>query len=221
MEHRFERARFNMIQQQVRPWGVTDERVLDVLAETPRERFVPDAYKALAYADIEVKIGDGETMMSPKVVGRMLQALKIQPLDRVLQIGAGTGYVTACLCGLGDRVLSVEIDPALAEEAQANLNALGLRRFEVRAGDALAAPVDGYPFDVIAVTGSLPDDAALPGLQEQLALGGRLFVVLGEAPVMEATLVTRVRADAFRRDGLFETFIPRLRNAPEPVRFAF
>jgi protein-L-isoaspartate(D-aspartate) O-methyltransferase len=221
MENSLERARFNMIQQQIRPWNVTDERVLAVLEDIPRERFVPDAYQGLAYADIEVHIGAGETMLAPKVVARMLQALKIRPVDRILEVGAGTGYVTACLCSLGDRVLGLEIDPALAEQAQANLTALGLHRFEVRVGDACSGPVEGYPFDVIAVTGSLPDEDALGGLQEQLSLDGRLFAVIGEPPVMEAILVTRVRTDVFRRDALFQTAVPRLKNIPEPVRFVF
>jgi protein-L-isoaspartate(D-aspartate) O-methyltransferase len=221
MESRLERTRFNMIQQQIRPWGVTDERVLAVLEDIPRERFVPDAYQGLAYADIEVHIGAGETMLAPKVVARMLQALQIRPVDRILEIGAGTGYVTACLCRLGDRVLGLEIDPALAEQAQANLNALGLRRCDVRLGAAFPGPVEGYPFDVIAVTGSLPGEEAVGGLQEQLSLGGRMFVVIGEPPVMTAILVTRVRGDVFRRDALFETAVPRLKNVPEPVRFVF
>jgi protein-L-isoaspartate(D-aspartate) O-methyltransferase len=221
MESSLERARFNMIHQQIRPWNVSDERVLAVLEDIPRERFVPDAYQGLAYADIEVHIGEGETMLAPKVVARMLQALKIRPVDRILEIGAGTGYVTACLCRLGDRVLSLEIDPALAEQAQANLNALGLHRCDVRAGDALSGPVEGYPFDVIAVTGSLPDEEAVGGLQEQLSQGGRLFVVIGEAPVMTAILVTRVDGDVFRRDALFEAAAPRLKNVPASVRFVF
>jgi protein-L-isoaspartate(D-aspartate) O-methyltransferase len=221
MENSLERARFNMIQQQVRPWNVTDERVLAVLEETPRERFVPDAYQGLAYADIEAHIGAGETMLAPKVVGRMLQALNIQPVDRILEIGTGTGYITACLCRLGDRVVGLEIDPGLAEQAQANLTALGLHRFEVRVGDAFSGPVEGYPFDVIAVTGSLPHEEAVASLQEQLSLGGRLFAVIGEPPVMEAILVTRLRRDVFRRDALFETAVPRLENVPEPVRFVF
>ena len=216
-----DRAHFNMIQQQVRPWSVTDGKVLSVLGEVPREAFVPGAYHGLAYADIEVPIGDGETMLAPKMVGRMLQELKIKTDDRILEIGAGTGYVTACLCHLGGRVVAMEIDPQLADEARANLSTLGLRRVEVRAGDALAGPVEGNPFDVIAVTGSLPDDEPVAALQEQLALGGRLFVVLGEPPVMEATLVTRVRSEDYRRETIFETSVQPLKNVPQPVRFVF
>jgi protein-L-isoaspartate(D-aspartate) O-methyltransferase len=221
METSLDCAHFNMIQQQVRPWNVGDERVLTVLGEVPREVFVPDAYRGLAYADIEVPIGEGEAMLAPKVVGRMLQALRIKPDERALEIGAGTGYVTACLCRLGVRVVAVEIVSELAVQARANLKSVGLRRFEVREGDALAAPTAGSPFDVIAVTGSLPDAAALPALQEQLALGGRLFVVVGQPPVMQATLVTRVRSADYRQEPLFEIAVPPLKNAPEPARFVF
>jgi protein-L-isoaspartate(D-aspartate) O-methyltransferase len=221
MENSLDRARFNMIHQQVRPWGVIDERVLEVLGDVPRQSFVPDAYQGLAYADIEIPIGEGETMLAPKVVGRMLQALAIKPDDRILEIGTGTGYVTACLSRLGGRVVSIEIDPRLAAQAKENLEAAGVRGFEVRTGDALAAALEGNPFDVIAVTGSLPDAEALPGLQEQLALGGRLFVVLGQPPVMAATRVTRVRSADYRREAIFETAVPPLKNVPQPVRFVF
>jgi protein-L-isoaspartate(D-aspartate) O-methyltransferase len=221
METSVDLARFNMIQQQVRPWNVMDGRVLAALGEVPRESFVPDAYRGLAYADIEVPIGEGETMMAPKLVGRMLQALEIKPDDRILEIGTGTGSVTACLCRLGGWVVSMEVDAQLAAGARANLEALGLRRFEVRAADALAGPAEGNPFDVIAVTGSLPNDEPLAGLQEQLALGGRLFVVLGEPPIMEATLVTRVRSHDYRRESLFETALQPLKNVPERAHFVF
>jgi protein-L-isoaspartate(D-aspartate) O-methyltransferase len=224
MDKSFETARSNMIQQQIRPWAVLDERVLQAMSEIHRELFVPDAYKSLAYADIEVPIGDavGQSMLAPKVVGRMLQALDLQGNERILEIGAGTGYVTACLARLGARVVSLEIDPELAQQAQANLQPLDLyQQVEVRVGDALAGTVEGAPFDAIAVTGSIPDDDALAGLQEQLAVDGRLFVVIGEAPVMKAVLVTRIGSDAFRRDSLFETLVPGLVNVPEPEHFVF
>lgn len=221
MENSTEKARFNMIQQQIRPWDVIDDRVLTVMAEIPRERFVPDAYRSLAYADIEIPIDEGQSMLSPKLVGRMLQALEVQADDRVLQIGTGTGYVTACLARLGRRVVSLEIHGALADQARANLEALNLRRQEVREADGLAGPVEGNPFDVIAVTGSLPDEEALPALQDQLALGGRLFVVVGTGVVMEALLITRTASNGFRREALFETRLPALENVPEPEGFVF
>jgi protein-L-isoaspartate(D-aspartate) O-methyltransferase len=221
MDTSIERARFNMIQQQIRPWNVADDQVLAVMAQIPREHFVPDAYRSLAYADIEIPIGDGQTMLAPKVVARMLQALEVQPIDKILEIGTGSGYPTACLSHLGGRVLSMEIHAALAERARAVLEALKLARLEVQAGDGLAGFVDGQPFDVIALTGSLPNDQALAGLQEQLAPGGRLFAVVGEDPVMEALLVTRVAGGDFRRQSLFETSVPALEKAPEPERFVF
>ena len=143
------RARFNMIQQQVRPWGVLDDRVLDALDRVPRERFVPDAYLSLAYADIEIPIGDGQHMLSPKVIGRLLQAVAVQPGDRALEIGTGTGYVSACLAHLGARVLSLEIDPKLADEARTRLAALGFEQVEVRVADGLAEKIGGGPFHVI------------------------------------------------------------------------
>ncbi|UHD18523.1 protein-L-isoaspartate O-methyltransferase family protein [Thiocapsa bogorovii] len=221
MEVTAERARFNMIQQQIRPWDVLDDRVLSVMAEIRREAFVPDAYQGLAYADIEIPIGTGSCMLAPKVVGRMLQALDVKSGERVLQIGAGTGYVSACLDRLGGRVTAVEIDADLAEEARVRLAGLELESIEVRTGDALSEPVEGEPFDVIVATGSMPTEAALPLLQGQLAPGGRLFCILGIEPVMEALLVTRVGERDFRREGLFETSTLALQNAAEANAFEF
>jgi protein-L-isoaspartate(D-aspartate) O-methyltransferase len=221
MDTSIDKARFNMIQQQIRPWNVADDRVLSVMAEIPREAFVPDAYRALAYADIEIPIADGQIMLAPKVVAHMLQALDVQPVDKVLEIGTGTGYPTACLSRLGGRVMSMEIRAGLAEQARTTLEEMKLGRLEVLVGDGLEAPTDGQPFDVIALTGSLPNDAALGRLQEQLAPGGRLFAIIGEEPVMEAVLVTRVDGTNFRREPLFETSVPALENVPEPERFVF
>jgi protein-L-isoaspartate(D-aspartate) O-methyltransferase len=215
-------ARFNMIEQQVRPWNVLDERLLRVLGELPREAFVPDAYQALAYADIDIPIGTATCMLAPKVVGRMLQALQVRQGDKVLEIGPGTGYVTACLARLGGRVIGVEIDPDLAEGARERIAALNLRHVEVRTGDGLAGPVDGGPFDVIAVTGSVPTQEPVPMLAQQLAPGGRMFVIVGEDPVMEAQLETRIGPGSdLRRELLFETSVPALENVPQPERFVF
>jgi protein-L-isoaspartate(D-aspartate) O-methyltransferase len=221
METIAERARFNMIQQQIRPWDVLDDRVLEAMAEVRREAFVPDAYQGLAYADIEIPIGEGACMLAPKVVGRMLQALDVQPGKRVLQIGTGTGYVSACLDRLGGRVIGVELDAGLADEARERLADLGFESIEIRTGDALSEPVEGGPFDLIAVTGSMPTEAALPLLQGQLARGGRLFCILGVEPVMEALLVTRVGERDFSREGLFETSTLALKNAVEASGFEF
>jgi protein-L-isoaspartate(D-aspartate) O-methyltransferase len=217
----FDRARFNMIEQQVRPWGVLDDRVLTVMGRIERERFVPEAYQGLAYADVEIPIGRDQSMLPPKLVGRMLQALAVKEGDRVLEIGTGTGYVTACLSHLGGRVTSVEIDADLADGARSRLADLGLERCEVHSADGMADKNDGAPFDVIAVTGSMPTDEPLAMLREQLADGGRLFVVVGEAPIMEALLVTHFSRGEYRREALFETAIPALQNVPEPERFVF
>jgi protein-L-isoaspartate(D-aspartate) O-methyltransferase len=221
MEITAESARFNMIQQQVRPWDVLDDQVLEAMSEVRREAFVPDAYQGLAYADIEIPIGEGSCMLAPKVVGRMLQALAVRPGDRVLEIGTGTGYVAACLSRLGGKVVGLEIDATLADEARARLAGLGLESVEIRQGDGLAGPLEGGPFDAIAVTGSMPTDASLRLLQGQLAPGGRLFCIVGTEPVMEASLLTRVGYRGFRREALFETTTLALKNAAEANAFEF
>jgi len=214
-------ARFNMIQQQIRPWDVLDDRVLEVMAELEREPFVPDAYRGLAYADIEIPLAQGQSMLAPKVVGRLLQALAIRPDDKILEVGTGSGYVSACLSHLGGRVVSLELDPELAASARERLQALGLGRIEVIEADALAAPAPGAPFDVIALTGSTPNEEVLRVLEDQLAIGGRMFCIVGEAPVMEAILLTRLGARDLRRQALFETCVPALANVPEPEGFTF
>jgi protein-L-isoaspartate(D-aspartate) O-methyltransferase len=220
-EHSTEQARFNMIEQQIRPWEVLDERVLSIMTSIAREAYVPDAYAGLAFADIEVPIAGGQHMMAPRLVGRMLQYLNIQTGDKVLEIGAGTGYTAACLAGLGGTVTSVELNPELVEQARANLSRQKVQGVDVRQGDGLAEPVQGGPFDAIAVTGSLPSDQLLPDLEAQLEPGGRLFVVIGEAPAMEALLITRISARDFRRESLLETVLPALDNAPKAEHFIF
>jgi len=220
MQPTMDRARFNMIEQQVRTWDVLDERVLAVMRELPREAFVPDGYRGLAYADIEIPLSDSATMLAPKLVGRLLQALSVQPEETIFEIGTGTGYVTACLAHLAEQVFSVEIDPALAEGARQRLGAMGLANTEVHTADAFAARIDGGPFEAIAVTGSVPTTEPLASLEQLLCDGGRLFIVIGESPLMEAWLITRIGND-FRRERLFETCIAPLKNAPLPERFAF
>lgn len=221
MDVRLAQAHFNMIHQQIRPWGVLDDRALEALEVVQRERFVPDAYAGLAYADCEPPLGKGQSMLPPKVVGRLLQALAVQPGDRALEIGTGSGYVSACLAQLGARVLTLEIDPDLATTAQARLADQGFGQVQVRCADGLAGRIEGGPFDVIAVTASLPDAAALTALQQQLTLGGRLFAVVGEAPTMHAVLITRDGATDYRREALFETCIAALTNATAPQGFVF
>jgi len=220
MDTSLDTARFNMIQQQIRPWRVNDDRVLDTLAAIPREHFVPPAYQGLAYADIEVPLAMGQTMLAPKVVARMLQALHIGPDDRILEIGTGTGYVTACLAHLGGGVISIEIEPELVAQARQNLRDVDTRRLEIREGNGLAGHLEGGPFDVIVLTGSLPDASALAGFEAQLAPHGRLFAILGQSPAMQAILVTQ-GPEGLTRRSLFETVVPPLDKAPEPERFVF
>ncbi len=216
-EFDYEKARRNMVEQQVRPWEVLDRRVLDVLGELPRERFVPERYRRLAYADLNLPLGHGQVMMTPKVEARMLQALDVRPGDRVLEVGTGSGYVTACLARLGGRVHSVEIFEDLRQRAGERLAALGIGEVVLETGDAARGWDRHAPYDVIAVTGSLPEME--PAFREQLAVGGRLFVIVGEPPVMEARLYTRVAEDAWSHEDLFETSIPPLVNVRRPRRF--
>lgn len=214
-----ETARFNMVAQQVRPAEVIDDRVLDTLQTVPRERFVDADYLGVAFADVEIPIGEGQVMMKPVQEGRMLQALDVKPGDSVLEIGTGSGFVTACLSHLGGVVTSYEIRPALSERAAQRLRALKVNNIELVAGDGLHASLAPASFKVIAVTGSLP---TYPGfLEDLLAPGGRMFVVVGEAPAMTAMLVSRNTDGELWRENLFETVLPALDNAPQPDHFVF
>ncbi|MEY6431034.1 protein-L-isoaspartate O-methyltransferase [Thioalkalicoccus limnaeus] len=216
-----DRARFNMVQQQIRPWGVIDDQVLETLAAVPREAYVPEAYRGLAYADIEIPLGpSGRVMLAPKVVARLLQALRVETGERALEIGTSHGYVTACLRHLGARVVVVEPDEELALSTNERLVGLG-DAVLVRCADGLTEPVDGGPFDVIVVNGSLPSPAQAAGLETQLAINGRLFVILGRPPVMKALRVTRVGEHDYRRDSLFETFAPGLAPVSATDAFVF
>ena len=214
-----EQARFNMVQQQIRPWEVLDQRVLDLINQIPRDQFVPEAYRGLAYADIEVPIGHGQQMMFPRVEARLLQSLDVKPNDKILEIGSGSGYLTACLANLGGQVTSLDIHEDFTGAVRARLDAQGIGNVELRTADGLAGEIAGGPFDVIAVTGSLPE--VPDALKQQLTIGGRLFAVTGEAPAMEASLITRVGEDAWRSEGLFETELAALENAARTERFQF
>jgi len=212
-------AREQMIEQQVRAWDVLDERVLALLRKIPRERFVPATQRFLAFADAEVPLPQGQRMLRPSVVGRLLQALDINPTDRVLEVGAGTGFTTACLAASAAQVKSLEIFPELATLARDNLASLGLRNAEVSTADGLRSQDPAVRYSAIAVTGSLPVPDEI--FQRQLEIGGRLFVVVGEAPVMEARLIRRTSEEAWTTESLFETVIDPLINAPRPPEFRF
>lgn len=215
----FERARFNMIEQQIRPWEVLDQKVLDLLFRVRREEFVPEAYRLLAFADMEIPLGHGETMLQPKLEARMLQELAVQETDRVLEVGTGSGYMTALLASLAAHVYSVEIIPEFSTSAGAKLAAHGFRNVTLEIGDAARGWDRHAPYDAIILTGSTP---VLPeAFQESLKPGGRLLAVVGEPPIMEARLVTCISAGVYRSVGLFETCIAPLRNALQPERFVF
>lgn len=214
-----EHARHNMIEQQIRPWDVLDQRVLDLLTKIKREDFVPAVYQSLAFVDMEIPLGHGEAMWSPKLEARVLQNLAIQAADRVLEVGTGSGYLTALLASLAAEVVSVEIEPEFKAEAERRLAAHGFANIRLEQGDGAQGWQRGAPYDAIVLTGSTP---VLPdALLQQLKVGGRLFAVAGEAPVMQARLVTRVGEAAWRTDVLFETEIKSLRNAAQPERFMF
>ena len=211
-------AREQMIEQQVRAWDVLEERVLSVMREVPRELFVPAGQRYRAYADVEVPLPHGQHMLRPSVTGRLLQALLPGPGEAVLEIGAGSGFVTACLRAMGARVRSLELFPELADLARGNLAAFGRHDVEVVDADALAGN-DGARYDAIALTASLP--LYDPRFERMLTLGGRLFVVVGEPPAMEARLVRRTAADAWTTESLFETVIDPLVNAVGRPQFTF
>lgn len=214
-----EKARHNMIEQQIRPWEVLDPQVLDLILRIPREEFVPAEYRAQAFTDMALPLGCGEVMMEPKVEARMLQSLAVQPGDKALEVGTGSGYVTALLAALSSEVVSVEIHPELLEAAQANLDAQGVNNITLEQGDAANGWDKAQPYDVIAVTGSMPTISR--GLKENLQIGGRMFVVVGGDPIMEAVLVTRVNANEWREEFLFETLLAPLKGAEKKTPFKF
>lgn len=214
-----EQARFNMIEQQIRPWNVLDVNVLELLSVVKRENFVPETYRNLAFADFEIPLHDGERMLAPKIEARIMQELALKGTESVLEIGSGSGYMAALLGARAKQVLSVEINTTLANMARHNLRANQVLNVEVVEGDAARGWEAGAPYDVIAVSGGLP---SLPQtMLEQLTIGGRLSAFVGEAPVMEAQLVTRLSESEYRVVDLFETFVAHLKNALAPARFTF
>ena len=214
-----EQARFNMIEQQIRTWDVLDQRVLDVMKSVPREQFVPEHYRSLAFADTNIPLGHDQVMMAPKLEGRLLQALAIKPDDKILEIGTGSGYLTACLASLGQHVTSFDIMPDFTAAAGDALQVREISNISLHTADVANGIDSDERFDAIAVTGSLPV------LQQQfhnnLAIGGRLFVISGELPIMEASLITRIDEHNWARESLFETCIPALLNANSTQDFVF
>jgi protein-L-isoaspartate(D-aspartate) O-methyltransferase len=229
----YEQARFNMIEQQIRPWEVLDSQVLSLLALVKREDFVPRAHEALAFADLEIPLTQhlekfpGQCMLSPKVEARTLQDLAVQKHETVLEIGTGSGYMAALLGHRAQQVTTLEIDGDLAQIARANLQRAGLYNVEVRTADASdlltakAANGNGLNtvFDVIVLSGSV--ESVPPQLLGLLRLGGRLSAIVGNEPMMRSTLITRVGEAAWHTTEAWDTVVPRLRNFPEPSRFTF
>jgi protein-L-isoaspartate(D-aspartate) O-methyltransferase len=214
-----EQARFNMIEQQIRPWDVLNLGVLELLAVVKREDFVPREYRALAFVDTEVPLPGGQCMLAPRVEARLLQELDVRKHERVLEIGAGSGYMAALLAHKAQQVSSLEIDAALARFATANLQRAGVTNAGVVHADGSAAPAADGPFDVIVLSGSVAEVPQM--LLSQLKVGGRLAAIVGFEPVMRAVLITRTGDQGLERRVLFDTVAQRLRGFDEPTRFHF
>jgi protein-L-isoaspartate(D-aspartate) O-methyltransferase len=214
-----EQARANMVEQQIRPWEVLDQDVLDLLYLVPREQFVPEKYRDLAFSDLEIPIGEGEKMWMPKIEARVLQELNLRKTDRVLEVGTGSGYLAALMSHRAAHVFSVELKPALAAFGRANLERHGVANVTLETGDAARGWPGHAPYDAIVLTGST---SVLPrSFVEQLAPGGRLFAVVGDPPVMTARLVAATAPGAWQSIDLFETVIAPLTNAEHAPRFRF
>ena len=222
-----EKARFNMIEQQIRPWNVLDASVLELLSIVKREDFVPQAHKGLAFADLEIPLmgsgeealANGQCMLAPRLEARLLQDLAVQPTDEVLEIGSGSGYMAALLGKKAQRVVTLEIVQELAAMARENLRNAGVQNVEVRQADGAKTTAADGSFDVIVLSGSVTE---VPhSLLSLLKVGGRLGAIVGDEPVMRATIVTRNSATDFRTVQSWDTAAPRLRNFPEPSRFKF
>ena len=214
-----EQARYNMIESQIRTWEVLDQRVLDTLFAVKREEYVPNKYRPLAFVDMEIPLGHGEVMLAPKLEARMLQELTLKGSDRVLEVGTGSGYMTALLAALAGHVYSVELHAELSESADAKLTERGVRNVTLETGDAGRGWSRHAPYDAIVLTGSVP---LLPkAFEAQLKPQGRLLAVVGTPPVMTARLVTSVSEGVYNEVGLFETCMAPLRNVPQPERFVF
>lgn len=214
-----EQARYNMVEQQIRPWDVLNQEVLDLLFRVRREDFVPPAHRNLAFVDMEIPLGHGQAMWTPKLEARVLQELAVGPGDRVLEIGTGSGYLTALLASRAAEVVSVDIEPEFTAAATQKLRAHGLDNISLFTADAARDWADDAGFDVIVLTGSTP--LLADAWRGRLRVGGRLFAIVGESPVMQAQLVTCTAPGVTRAVTLFETCVAPLRNAPQPAAFVF
>ena len=216
-------ARFNMIEQQIRPWEVLDGQVLSLLSVVKRENFVPMAHKALAFVDMEIPLhasgAEDQVMLAPRVEARFLQDAAIQATDKVLEIGTGSGYMAALAAHQAASVLTLEINPALAQQAKANLQAAGVSNVEVRTADGSQGAAADGPFNVIFLSGSVPEVPQV--LLKQLTIGGRLLAVVGEDPVMRASVITRTGEQQWQTSEPWDTIAPRLQGFPEHNRFSF
>ncbi|WP_332876665.1 protein-L-isoaspartate O-methyltransferase family protein [Massilia sp. S19_KUP03_FR1] len=214
-----EQARFNMIEQQIRPWNVLDQEVLDALHIVKREQFVPAACASLAFADTEIPLGNGAAMFNPKVEARILQELQVKKHETVLEIGAGSGYMAALLAYKGRHVTTIEINPALKEMAQQNLARANVTNVTIELGNGSEGWTAGAPYDVIAISGALE---VLPEVfLKQLKVGGRIAAIVGVAPVMQCVIITRVAEAAWDTVQVFETNVKQLASAPQPSHFEF
>ena len=219
MSMNFEQARFNMVEQQVRTWEVLDERVLELLETTHREDFVPVRYRKMAFTDMAIPLDHGQSMMKPVIEGRLLQALELKPDETVLEIGTGSGFITACLAQLAKRVVTVDIHEQFSTEAAAKLKEKDINNVEFESGDVMTGWQPEQAHDVLVVTGSVqgvPDH-----FRGWVNPCGRMFVVCGEGPAMEAKLLTKLNATEWREESLFETDLARLINAKKAPEFEF
>jgi protein-L-isoaspartate(D-aspartate) O-methyltransferase len=214
-----EQARFNMVEQQIRPWQVLDPAVLHTLQHIARELFVPAAYQALAYTDTEIPLGHGQAMVAPRIDARLMHDVALKPTDKVLEIGTGNGYLTALLADRSHHVVSLEINPELHARARANLQGAGISNVDLRMADGSAGASDAGPFDASVLGGSVYE--VPQALLDQLKVGGRLIAIVGEEPVMQATLYTRTSASAWDHKALWDTTAPRLLGFKQPSRFTF
>jgi len=214
-----EKARFNMIEQQIRPWDVLDQEILDLLAVVKREQFVPQAYRSLTFVDMEIPLPAGQNMLAPRVEARLLQDLNVRKYENVLEIGAGSGYMAALLANRARHVLSMEIEPELVALARRNLTAAGASNVEVIEGNGAEGWPAAIPYDVICISASVPE---IPqSILGQIKVGGRIAAIVGTAPVMEARIVTRVSETEYQSVNLFETLAKPLQGIAQPSRFKF